>query len=246
MIRSLIVAASENDVIGRDGDLPWHIPGDLRRFRRVTRNHVTVMGRLTYESITARLGGPLPDRISVVVSSLTDAPPPLPGIHWQPSVPDALAVAETLAHFFGTSELFVIGGASVYAQTLPVIDRIYLTRVHAHVEGDSLMPPGWLDGFQLVSHLPGAAGEAVCPHTFQLYERRPHTPMSTHTSSTPAERRMPSPSSTEYDPAKKHRVKPASTTIRAQEGHGNVLTYKSAPARLTPSRAACATRDASA
>ena len=70
MIASAVVAAADNDIIGRDGDLPWHLPADLRRFRRLTTGHVVVMGRLTHESIVDRLGHPLADRTSIVVSRM--------------------------------------------------------------------------------------------------------------------------------------------------------------------------------
>ncbi|MFD2688805.1 dihydrofolate reductase [Streptomyces phyllanthi] len=165
----MIVAASENDVIGREGDLPWHIPGDLRHFKRLTQGHVVVLGRLTHESIVARLGGPLPGRTSVVVSRST--PSASSDVHWRPSVPSALSLAVELEESAGKSEVFVIGGASIYTQALPTIDRIYLTRVHAHVEGDSRMPPEWLKGFALTSELDGPAGHSAFAHSFLQFER---------------------------------------------------------------------------
>ncbi|WP_327667135.1 dihydrofolate reductase [Streptomyces sp. NBC_00485] len=171
MRRSLIVAASENDVIGQDGDLPWHIPGDLRYFKEVTRGHAVVLGRLTHESIVARLGRPLPGRTSVVVSATPR--PASADVHWQSSVTSALARAEELEQASGDDEVFVIGGASVYQQALPSIDRIYLTRVHAQVEGDSRMPSGWLEGFAPTSRIDVAAGATTWPHSFLRFERVP-------------------------------------------------------------------------
>jgi dihydrofolate reductase len=174
MITSLIVAASRNDVIGRDGSLPWYLPGDLRRFRRLTTGHPVVVGRVTHESILARLGHPLPGRTSIVVSS---GPPPAAadGVVWCSSLADALAIAEAAAAEVHPAtcggEIFVIGGASVYQQALPLADKIYLTRVHRDVDGDTSMPPGWLDGFGLAlrDDQPGPDGD----HSFLDYLREP-------------------------------------------------------------------------
>jgi dihydrofolate reductase len=151
---SLIVAAAENDVIGRDGDLPWHLPDDLRHFRALTAGHVVVAGRRTHEGILARLGRPLPDRLTVVVTS--SGPVVSDGAFAQPSVPAALAAARAAEAFAGRDEVFVIGGAGVYAAALPAVDRIHLTRVRGDVEGDVRMPAGWLDGFVLVGETPAA------------------------------------------------------------------------------------------
>ena len=150
MIVSLIVAASANEVIGDHGDLPWHLPDDLRRFRALTTGHVVVTGRVTQDSMVARLGRPLPGRTTVVISHA--APAGQDGdVRYQPSVPAALAAARGLTEQAGLAEFFVIGGASVYEQALPAVDRVYLTRVHREVPGDTVMPPGWLAGFELVS-----------------------------------------------------------------------------------------------
>ncbi|MEW1644218.1 MULTISPECIES: dihydrofolate reductase [unclassified Streptomyces] len=175
MKRSLIVAASENDIIGREGDLPWYLPGDLRYFKDVTRGHAVVLGRLTHESIISRLGRPLPGRTSVVVS--TSPRPDEENVRWRPSVPAALAEAEAVERSSGQDEIFVIGGATVYQQTLPSVDRIYLTRVHAQVDGDSRMPADWLESFTLTSRVDVEADEdtggSSLAHSFLRYERMP-------------------------------------------------------------------------
>ena len=175
-IVSLIVAASQNDVIGAAGGLPWHIPEDMRRFRQLTTGHAVVLGRLTHESIVARLGRPLPGRTSVVLSSraarqaaqAAQAEAAAEGVSWAGSLAAAMAAARAAEP---AGEVFVLGGASVYEQALPEIDRVYLTRVHREVSGDTAMPPGWLDGFTLVSRedRPGADGG----YSFLEYERRP-------------------------------------------------------------------------
>jgi dihydrofolate reductase len=166
---SLIVAVAENGVIGRSGSLPWYLPADLRRFRGLTTGHVVVVGRRTHESIVDRLGHPLPGRISVVVTRAGRAAdgPVLP----QPSVPAALSVARAIEDFAGRDEVFVIGGAGVYAAALSEVDRVYLTRLHAEIPGDVVMPPGWLDGFSLAETTDPAA-DAEFPYSFQRYERR--------------------------------------------------------------------------
>lgn len=148
---SLIVAAAGNDVIGHDGTLPWHLPEDLRRFRELTTGCPVVVGRLTHESIVARLGRPLPGRTSIVVS----ARPPgdaAEGVVWAASVDAALdAAAAACAAADDGGEVFVIGGATIYEQALPRVDRIYLTRLDREVDGDTRMPAGWLDGFTLTA-----------------------------------------------------------------------------------------------
>jgi dihydrofolate reductase len=127
MICSVVVAVSENGVIGRDNQLPWRLPSDLGHFKRLTTGHTVVMGRKTYESI----GKPLPHRRNIVVSR--NAEFQAMGIEVVSSLGDALKAC------IGEAEVFVIGGASIYGEALAmeVVDRIYLTIVHADVEGDT-------------------------------------------------------------------------------------------------------------
>lgn len=126
---SLIVAASENDVIGRDGDMPWRLSADLVRFKRLTMGNTIVMGRKTYESI----GRLLPGRQTVIVTRQADY-----------AVEGAIVVAD-IADAIKTpsagGELFVVGGGEIYAQALDLAERIYFTRVHAVIEdGDAFFP----------------------------------------------------------------------------------------------------------
>jgi dihydrofolate reductase len=170
MIVSLVVAAAANEVIGADGALPWHLPGDLRRFRELTTGHVVVMGRLTYQSILDRLGHPLTGRTSVVVSrTLRD--PGHPDVRVAASVPEALALAERLTAEAGDEEFFVIGGESVYRDALPRADRVYLTRVHAQVAGDRSMPGGWLAEFDLAARDDAAGAHGPLRYSFLDYRR---------------------------------------------------------------------------
>ena len=183
MTVSLIVAAAANEVIGRDGTLPWHLPADLRRFRALTTGHVVVMGRLTHESIVRRLGHPLANRTSIVVSRTlpdtgTRPTGPLPAagdgqVMVVDSMESALAAAAGISALAGSGEFFVIGGESVYRQALPSVDRIYLTRVHAAVSGDRCMPADWLDGFELASQEDTADPDSGTRYSFLDYRRVP-------------------------------------------------------------------------
>jgi dihydrofolate reductase len=143
---TLIVAASANDVIGKDNELPWHLPEDLRHFRKLTTGNIVVMGRRTHDSILARRGSPLPDRTTVVVTRTPSDVPSHPGVFAVASVEEALTLARRLAAP-EDAEIFICGGSSIYEQTLPHITKIHLTRVHEEVEGDATMPEGWLTGF---------------------------------------------------------------------------------------------------
>ena len=131
---TLIAAASENNVIGRNQDLPWELPDDLRRFRKRTRGCPVIMGRKNYESIAARIGGPLPKRRNIVVTHQSDLS--YEGCDMAASVDEAIAIAKE----DDAEEIFVIGGGQIYAAALSLADRIDLTRVHADIEGDVFFP----------------------------------------------------------------------------------------------------------
>lgn len=127
-IISLIAAIADNGVIGAGNALPWHLPADLKRFRELTRGHHVIMGRKTCES----LGRPLAERINLVVSTNTCYN--AAGFIVVKSFIAALDAAQR------EQEVFVIGGANLYAQALPRADRFYLTLVHADVAGDTRFP----------------------------------------------------------------------------------------------------------
>ncbi len=124
---SLIVAIAQNGVIGRDNQLIWHLPDDLKQFKRLTTGHPIIMGRKTFESI----GKPLPNRTSIVVTRSKNWT--FEGVVVVNSVAEALEAARQT----GTDEAFVIGGAEIYRLTLPIADKIYLTEVKSDFEGDS-------------------------------------------------------------------------------------------------------------
>ncbi|MEM7680046.1 MAG: dihydrofolate reductase [Pseudomonadota bacterium] len=126
---SLIVAASDNNVIGKDNDLLWHIPADFKHFKNTTMGKPMIMGRKTFQS----LPGLLPGRAHIVVSrSGFEAE----GVESASSLEEGIELAK--AH--GTDEIFIIGGAQIYEQALPLCDRLYLTRVHQEYEGDAFFP----------------------------------------------------------------------------------------------------------
>lgn len=130
---TLVAAVARNGVIGRDGDLPWHLPEDLRRFKELTMGGTLVMGRKTYESI----GRPLPGRRTVVVTRQPDWSQP--GVETASSVEEALEIA-------GDGDVFVVGGAEIYRRALELVDALELTEIDADYEGDTFfpdLPPTW-------------------------------------------------------------------------------------------------------
>ena len=131
---SLIVAAAENNIIGRRGGLPWHLSNDLKLFRRLTLGKPVVMGRKTFESI----GKPLDGRTNIVVSRRKDFAGH--GAVVVATVEAALAEARKAAISAGADEIMVIGGSEIYRQLIVYADRIYLTRVHATPDGDTTFP----------------------------------------------------------------------------------------------------------
>ena len=148
----LVAAVAEaNRVIGDGQDLPWHIPDDLRHFKRLTLGHPLVMGRRTFESVLHQFGGPLPGRENVV---LTRHPVRVdhPGIHVYGSLDE---VFET---FGDRGQICIGGGATLYEQTLPIADRLELTLVEGEYTGDTFFPP--------FEHLLGT--------DFELAHREPH------------------------------------------------------------------------
>lgn len=132
----LIVAVADNGVIGAEGEVPWHYPADLHHFKETTTGHPVIVGRRTYDSIVADLGGPLPDRTTVVLSR---GDPDLPdGVVHAGSVEEAVEAAAAT----GAGTAYVAGGASVYAEFLDrdLLDRLLVTEVHESVAGDTRFP----------------------------------------------------------------------------------------------------------
>lgn len=130
MSTSLIVAVAANGAIGKDGDLPWRLPADLRHFKRLTMGHHLIIGRRTWESI----GVVLPGRTMVVVTRDPDYRPGVEGVLIAHSLEEALRLSE------GDDEPFVAGGKALYREALDVVDRIYLTQIHEDFEADTFFP----------------------------------------------------------------------------------------------------------
>ena len=160
---SLIVAVSSNGVIGRDGDLPWHLPADLRHFKKTTMGHHLIIGRATWDEV----GRPLPGRTMVVVTRNREFN--ADGVLVAHSVEEALALARD------DDEPFIGGGAEIYRQALEagIVDRLHITRVHADVEGDTLFPRINFDQWLLTDRVDHPADEKNDhPYTFERYDRR--------------------------------------------------------------------------
>jgi len=137
---SIIVAIAENLAIGKDNDLLWHIPEDLKRFKQITSGHTVIMGKRTYYSLPKR---PLPNRRNLVITDISNEL--IEGCEMAYSIDEAIARCKP------AEEHFIIGGASVYRQFLPLAHRLYLTRVHKTFEGDVFFPEIDYDQWDLIS-----------------------------------------------------------------------------------------------
>jgi len=152
---------ADNRVIGRDGGLPWRMPADMRHFKDLTAGHPVIMGRRTYDSV----GEPLPGRRNIVITR--DPELRYEGVEMARDLEQALALAA------GDDEIFVAGGAEIYRLALPVADRIYLTVVHAEVDGDTVFPEFNADDWLLTSDVRHEADDRHAhPFSFRVYERR--------------------------------------------------------------------------
>lgn len=157
---SLIVAVARNRVIGEGNRLIWHISEDLKHFKAITSGHPVIMGRKTFES----LGRPLPHRTNVVISRQTD--------YRAEGCTVVHSLIAALLLFPATEEVFIIGGAQIYAQALPLADRFYLTEVDAAYSGDTYFPEWDRSEWKLTEHKPFPRGEKF-PHPFAFlrYDR---------------------------------------------------------------------------
>ena len=147
----LVAAIGENNVIGREGQLPWRLKSDLQHFRKVTLNRPVIMGRKTYVAI----GKPLKDRTNIVLTSDLGLIAPGHGAGHQPGCGARLCAGRRKR---GVDEIMVIGGSDVFAAMMPQADRLEITHVHAAPEGDSLFPPIDPDIWREVAREKHAAG----------------------------------------------------------------------------------------
>lgn len=171
VVLSHIVAAGLDGTIGAGGKMPWHLPEDLKHFRRITRGKPVIMGRKTFEALPSAL----PERLNIVISR--DAGYKAPGAVVVQSLEAALAVAKSEAQSsvseHGAREIFIIGGGQLFRETIAMVDRVYFTQIHREFSGDTAYPVGRLKEFELKSSV---AGASEVPLTFQVYERRRATP----------------------------------------------------------------------
>ena len=165
---AIYVAIAENGVIGREGGLPWRLSTDLKRFKSDTMGKPIVMGRKTYEGI----GRPLPGRLNIVVTR--DKTWRAEGIEVAHSLDDAIALAKVRGRCMaGAEEICVVGGGEIYAQALPLADRLHVTHVLASVDGDAHFPPIDPNTWKVVSAEDFPAGEKDSHATrYTVYERR--------------------------------------------------------------------------
>ena len=156
----LVVAISENNAIGKDNQLLWHLPADLKHFKNITTGHTIIMGRKTYDSI----GKPLPNRRNIVITRQKDLK--LENVEVTNSLEDAIALCET------DQNVYVIGGAEIYRQALPICTKIHLTRVHQHYDADTFFPKlsfaDWTET-EKTDHLPDEKNRI--PYSFSTLER---------------------------------------------------------------------------
>ncbi len=163
MIVSLIVAFTENRVIGFEGDMPWKLSADLKRFKRLTMGHHLIMGRNTYESI----GRLLPGRTTIIMTRNTKYS--VEGALIASDFEQALAFAKAA----GDDEVFVVGGGQVYQHALPLAQRIYATRIHTQLSGDTFFPDVDWEQWKLqdtTTHQPDSKNEYA--YSFEDYERK--------------------------------------------------------------------------
>lgn len=162
---SLIVAKARNNVIGKDNRLVWKLSGDLQHFKRTTLGHHVIMGRKTFES----MGKPLPGRTSIVITRNKDYQVPSPHyvVH---SLDDALKIAEKK----GLEQAFILGGAEIFKQALPLTDEMIITEVDAAPDGDTFFPPVDYSLWEKVSEERRSKNEKnEYNYTFVIYHRKP-------------------------------------------------------------------------
>lgn len=157
---SIIVATAENNVIGNNNDLIWHLPADLQFFKKTTSGNSIIMGRKTYESI----GRPLPNRQNIVITRNKDLK--IEGVNVVSSVEEALSIATS-------EEKFIVGGGQIYKDSLNIADKVYLTKVHENFEGDTYFPELDMNVWTETSNTPGTLDEKnKIPHSFLVYTKK--------------------------------------------------------------------------
>lgn len=157
---SIIVAVSDDYGIGKNNDLLWNIPEDLRRFKRLTMGKMVIMGKKTWESLPKK---PLPGRTNVVITDI-------PGEQIENAVM-AYSILEAASKCPGNDEAFIIGGGSIYRQFLPLADRLYITHVHRTAPADIYFPEIDKNIWKVVSKEEFPATESIPAYTYAIYEK---------------------------------------------------------------------------
>ncbi len=159
----ILVAFDENRVIGKNNTLIWHLPADLKRFKALTTGHVIIMGRKTFESI----GKPLPNRTTIVISRQADLQ--IEGAIIAHSVEEAILKAKSLTR----EDIFIVGGAEIYALSLPLADQILVTQLHDIFEGDAFFPEIPLDTWVVSERERGVTDEKnAYQYSYLTYSRK--------------------------------------------------------------------------
>ena len=162
---SLIVAATRNQVIGLDNQMPWHLPADLRYFKQRTQGKPIIMGRKTWES----LGRPLPGRLNIVITRQTDIA--LEGAEVFADLETAIERGQEWAAQQGVDEVMVIGGGQLYQQALTLAQRVYLTRIELELDGDTFFPVLDAQLWQKTDAQMHPAQEQEPGYTFEVWQR---------------------------------------------------------------------------
>lgn len=163
----IIVAVSENGIIGRDGDMPWKLSTDLKRFKSLSMGKPLIMGRKTFESVGSK---PLPGRPHIIISRSQRFA--MPGVETVASLDKALERGRAIARETGVDEVCVVGGGEIYAQALPLADVLHVTHVETVVEGDTSFPPIDAADFDLIEQWQVPAGEKDnYPTRYAIYRR---------------------------------------------------------------------------
>jgi dihydrofolate reductase len=166
MTISLIAALTKNHIIGKNNDLPWHLPDDMKYFMQTTKAHHVIMGRKNYESIPDKFR-PLPNRTNIVVTRQKNFH--APGCKVVHSISDAIAIAKAA----GENELFIIGGSEIYALGMPHADQLYLTEIDTTLDGDTQFPSFAATEWQEVSRTHHAAdARHAYAFDFVLYKKK--------------------------------------------------------------------------
>lgn len=155
----IIVAAAENNIIGANNDLIWHLPADLKHFKKITSGYPIIMGRKTYDSI----GRPLPNRTNIVISRNSTLK--IEGVIVVSSMEEALKLVDS-------DKCFIIGGGKIYADYLDMANTVYLTRIHQSFEGDTSFPVLSPEKWTMVENEKGTLDEVnKIPHSFQVFRK---------------------------------------------------------------------------